>query len=274
MTYRVVFACLLVVIVAAFHFYVSPVLMEPWFYVVLVAGVAGLAIFWKAGKGDRWPTWLRLGRRNNIRIIDTSVIIDGRIADICEAGFLDGEMIIPRFVLNELHYVADSADPLKRARGRRGLDILKKMQQMEDIRLKITDRDYPKIKGVDAKLIALARELDGKIITNDYNLNKVAQLQGIKVLNINLLANALKPVVMPGETLVVKIVREGREPGQGVGYLDDGTMIVVDNAQKSLGLTLEVLVTSVFQTSAGRMIFCEQRGAVPEKKPYVIHGNP
>lgn len=199
------------------------------------------------------------------RLLDTSVIIDGRIADICETGFLDGALIVPRFVLNELQFIADSSDSMKRSRGRRGLDILNRMQKSSSITIEIVEQDFPKIKGVDGKLVALAQKINAKLLTNDYNLNKVAELQGVHVLNVNELANAMKPVVLPGEPMVVKIIREGKEPGQGVGYLDDGTMIIVDSAQRMINSTVEVVVTSVLQTTAGRMIFTELK-EVAEKK--------
>src|SRR5215831_16058058 len=190
------------------------------------------------------------------KILDTSVIIDGRIADICETGFLDGILVIPHFVLRELQQVADSADSLKRNRGRRGLDILQRIQKMNGINVQLVENDYPQIREVDMKLIELAKELDGaKIVTNDFNLNKVAQLRGVEVLNINELANALKPVYLPGETMKVFILKEGKEFNQGIAYLDDGTMVVVDNARKMIGKTVESSVTSVLQTTAGKMIF-------------------
>jgi uncharacterized protein YacL len=189
------------------------------------------------------------------RILDTSVIIDGRIADIVETGFLDGTLVVPQFVLKELQYVADSADPLKRNRGRRGLDILHRIQKMAGVEVVISDLDFPQVKEVDLKLIECARSLLGRIVTNDFNLNKVAQLRGVEVLNINELANGLKPVVLPGEVMSVFILKEGKEPNQGVAYLDDGTMVVVDNARSRIGRNLEVTVTSVLQTTAGRMIF-------------------
>lgn len=189
------------------------------------------------------------------KILDTSVIIDGRISDLCETGFIEGIFQIPQFVLRELQHIADSSDPIKRTRGRRGLDILQKLQKQIDIEVEITDTDFPKIREVDAKLIALAQKNKGKIITNDFNLNKVAELQGVDVLNINQLANALKPVVLPGEIMNVRILKEGKEEGQGVAYLDDGTMVVVDNARKFMGKNIDVSVTSVLQTTAGRMIF-------------------
>ncbi|MBN1828276.1 MAG: TRAM domain-containing protein [Deltaproteobacteria bacterium] len=189
------------------------------------------------------------------RILDTSVVIDGRIADICDTGFLEGNWIVPRFVLAELQQIADSSDPMKRSRGRRGLDILNRMQKSDGIRIDIVDNDFPKLKGVDEKLIALAKKKTGKIVTNDYNLNKVAELQGIKILNINELANALKPLVLPGEEIAVRVIKEGKEYGQGVAYLDDGTMVIVDHGSRHMGETLQVVVTSVLQTAAGRMIF-------------------
>jgi uncharacterized protein YacL len=189
------------------------------------------------------------------KILDTSVIIDGRIADICETGFLEGTIIIPQFVLRELQHIADSSDSLKRTRGRRGLDILHRLQKRVDLDIRILENDFPKIREVDAKLVALAKEIGGKIITNDFNLNKVAELQGITVLNFNQLANALKPVVLPGETMKVYIAKEGKESSQGVAYLDDGTMVVVENARREIGKNMDVVVSSVLQTPAGRMIF-------------------
>jgi len=195
-------------------------------------------------------------RLHQYKVLDTSVIIDGRIADICETGFLEGTLVAPQFVLRELQQVADSSDSLKRNRGRRGLDILQKMQKMAGVTVQIVETDFPEIREVDLKLIELARKLGGKIVTNDFNLNKVAQLRGVPVLNINELANSLKPVVLPGELMKVFIIKEGKEQGQGVGYLDDGTMVVVDQAKKALGRTIEVSVTSVLQTTAGKMIFC------------------
>lgn len=195
----------------------------------------------------------------HLKILDTSVIIDGRIADVCEAGFLDGVFLVPQFILQELQHIADSPDSLKRARGRRGLDILHRVQKMAHITVRITDEDFPKIKEVDSKLVALARVHDAKVITNDFNLNKVAELQGVTVLNINELANALKPVVLPGEALKVFVIKEGKEYNQGVAYLDDGTMVVVENGRKLIGKNAEVSVTSVLQTTAGRMIFSKPR---------------
>ena len=189
------------------------------------------------------------------KILDTSVIIDGRIADIAETGFLDGIIVTPQFVLRELQLVADSADSLKRNRGRRGLDILQRLQKVASLQIQIVEDDFPSVREVDLKLIELAKVYEGKIITNDFNLNKVAQLQGVEVLNINELANALKPIVLPGETMQVFILKEGKEYNQGVAYLDDGTMVVVDNARKMIGKTIDVSVTSVLQTTAGKMIF-------------------
>jgi uncharacterized protein YacL len=189
------------------------------------------------------------------KILDTSVIIDGRIADVSETGFLDGIFIIPQFILKELQHIADSPDPLKRNRGRRGLDILNKIQKKLPLEVRIHDLDFPEIREVDAKLIALAKVIAAKIVTNDFNLNKVAELQGVAVLNVNELANALKPVVLPGEDMKVYILKEGKEYNQGVAYLDDGTMVVVDNGRRLIGHNAEVCVTSVLQTTAGRMIF-------------------
>lgn len=191
------------------------------------------------------------------KLLDTSVIIDGRIADICETGFIEGKLVIPVFVLEELQLIADSADSLKRIRGRRGLDILKRIQTDFQALVEIFHQDYDDIQGVDSKLIRLAQQIKGKIITNDFNLNKVADLQGVQVLNINELANAIKPVVIPGECMVVTVVKYGKEQGQGIAYLDDGTMIVVEGGHNYMNETLEVMVTSVLQTAAGRMIFAK-----------------
>lgn len=189
------------------------------------------------------------------KVLDTSVIIDGRIADICKTGFIEGKLVIPAFVLEELRHIADSADDLKRVRGRRGLDILNIIQKELNIEVEISEKDFSDIAEVDSKLLKLAQVLNGKVVTNDYNLNKVAQFQGVEVLNINELANAIKPVAIPGEEMVVQVVKEGKETSQGVAYLDDGTMIVVDGGVKHIGETIKVLVTSVLQTPAGRMIF-------------------
>jgi uncharacterized protein YacL len=194
------------------------------------------------------------GRRQP-KVFDTSVIIDGRVADICEAHFLDGVLLLPQFVLRELQLVADSADSLKRQRGRRGLEVLQRIQKMSHLEVEITEEDFPQVAEVDLKLIELAKRYDAKIVTNDYNLNKVATLQGIDVLNVNQLANALKPVVLPGEAMRVFILREGKEYNQGVAYLDDGTMVVVDGGRKAINKTVDITVTSVHQTTAGKMIF-------------------
>lgn len=191
----------------------------------------------------------------DIKVLDTSVIIDGRIADICEAGFLDGTLLAPQFMLRELQQIADSADSLKRNRGRRGLDILQRIQKMPHVDTQIVEDDFPHVPDVDMKLIELAKRYQAKIVTNDFNLNKVAQLQKVQVLNINLLANALKPIVLPGEAMRVFILKEGKEHSQGVAYLDDGTMVVVDNARRMISRTINITVTSVLQTTAGKMIF-------------------
>ena len=195
------------------------------------------------------------GPERRYRILDTSVIIDGRVADVCDTGFMDGTIVIPQFVLKELQLVADSGDSLKRNRGRRGLDILQRIQKMSGIEVMISDVDFPDVREVDLKLIELARTLQGKIVTNDFNLNKVAQLRGVAVLNVNELANSLKPVVLPGEQMKVFILKEGKEYNQGVAYLDDGTMVVVDNARRMISKTIDIVVTSVLQTTAGKMIF-------------------
>jgi uncharacterized protein YacL len=193
--------------------------------------------------------------KNSFKILDTSVIIDGRIADLVETGFIDGALVIPQFVLRELQLVADSSDSMKRNRGRRGLDVLQRIQKMPQLNIQIVEDDFPNVREVDMKLIELAKLYACKIVTNDFNLNKVAQLRGVDVLNINELANALKPVVLPGETMRVFILKEGKEYNQGVAYLDDGTMVVVDNARKLISKTIDVAVTSVLQTTAGKMIF-------------------
>jgi uncharacterized protein YacL len=197
--------------------------------------------------------------RNVVGILDTSVIIDGRIADVCETGFLDGDLIIPEFILHELQMIADASESTKRTRGRRGLDILNKIQKQQYVSIIIDDRDYPKIKEVDQKLINMAKETGAAILTNDYNLNKVADVHSIQVLNINQLANALKPIVLPGETMKVKIIKDGKEPAQGLAYLDDGTMVVVDHGRRRIGNSVDVTVTSVLQTTAGRMIFASMK---------------
>ena len=191
-------------------------------------------------------------------VLDTSVVIDGRIADVAETRVIDQPLIVPRFVLQELQGIADSSDKLRRNRGRRGLDILNKLQKSTGVEVKIHDAEIPELAGireVDQKLVVLAKHLGGRVVTNDYNLNKIARLQGVEVINLNDLANALKPIVLPGENLMVKILKRGEEPGQGVGYLDDGTMVVAEHGQQHLGETVRITVTSVLQTSAGRMIF-------------------
>lgn len=195
------------------------------------------------------------GEPCNQKLLDTSVIIDGRLPDICEAGFITDTLVVPQFILNELQHIADSSDNLKRARGRRGLDVLNRLQKSPHVSVEITDKDYPKIKEVDSKLIALGKDIEADILTNDFNLNKVAQIQGITVLNINQLANAVKPIVLPGESINVIITKQGKEKGQGVAYLDDGTMVVVEQGENLVNESLDVVVTSILQTPAGRMIF-------------------
>lgn len=191
------------------------------------------------------------------KILDTSVIIDGRIVDIAKAGFLEGTIVVPRFVLEELQSIADSADDLRRNRGRRGLDVLNALQRLPNISLEVSEQDFPEVLGVDSKLVTFSQVSGMPLITNDFNLNRVAAIQNVKVLNINELASALKPVVLPGEELKIKIIREGKEPGQGVGYLDDGTMVVVEKARNFIGEEVEVVATSVLQTPAGKMIFSD-----------------
>jgi uncharacterized protein YacL len=206
------------------------------------------------------------------KVLDTSVIIDGRVADLCETRFLEGTFLVPHFILDELQHIADSSDSLKRARGRRGLDILNKIQKMGDVDVRIIDEDFPHVKEVDAKLIVLAKKMNAKIVTNDLNLNKVAELQGIRVLNINELCNALRPVVLPGEAIRVFVLKEGKEAGQGVAYLDDGTMIVVDNARRYIGKNVDVIVTSVLQTTAGRMIFTRLKEETEREELQIARG--
>jgi uncharacterized protein YacL len=228
-------------------------------FTLIVLPYLGLVL---GGKHGEWLEPARLvtlfratGPQRRYKILDTSVIIDGRVADVCETGFVDGTLVIPQFVLKELQLVADSADSLKRNRGRRGLDILQKIQKMSGVEVIVSDLDFPDIREVDLKLIELARSMQAKIVTNDFNLNKVAQLRGVEVLNVNELANSLKPVVLPGEIMKVFILKEGKEYNQGVAYLDDGTMVVVDNARKMISKTIDIVVTSVLQTTAGKMIF-------------------
>jgi uncharacterized protein YacL len=222
-------------------------------------GYIGVVLGARKGAAFDWSEYKTLFRgevkEENPKLLDTSVIIDGRVADICDTGFLEGTLIIPQFVLRELQQIADSSDPIKRNRGRRGLDILQRVQRSVDVQVKIIEQDFPKIRDVDSKLVALGKALGAKILTNDFNLHKVAELQGVPVLNVNQLANAVRPVVLPGELMHVHILKEGKEYGQGVAYLDDGTMVVVDSARRYVGKSVDVAVTSVLQTTAGRMIF-------------------
>ena len=231
----------------------------------IIFGYAGMSIaVRKKTEIAGWVSFLRLPRSREKerkkeefsgKLLDTSSIIDGRIAEICSTGFLEGPLLVPVFVLEELQLIADSSDVLKRNKGRRGLDILKQMQEDNYVEVRIINDDFDDVQGVDSKLVRLGRKINAKVVTNDYNLNKVAALQGVVVLNINDLANALKPARIPGEHMEVLVVKAGKENNQGVGYLDDGTMIVVENGQKYIGSTVPVVVTSVLQTSAGRMIF-------------------
>lgn len=234
----------------------------PFLQVLLLALMAYVGLVVGAQKGDMLDLAALGGLfggekslKPAFKILDTSVIIDGRIADIADTGFLDGTLVIPQFVLRELQMVADSGDSMKRNRGRRGLDILQRIQKMAHLNVQILEDDFPNVREVDMKLIELAKMYDCKIVTNDFNLNKVAQLHGVEVLNINELANALKPIVLPGETMRVFILKEGKEYNQGVAYLDDGTMVVVDNAKRVISKTIDIAVTSVLQTTAGKMIF-------------------
>lgn len=233
----------------------------------VLCGYLGVSVAIKRRGEIGAPGWLKNadGRAHvhklaRPKILDTSVIIDGRICDICLTGIMEGELVVPAFVLQELRHIADSADALKRGRGRRGLDIIARMQQELHMPVHVEERDYEDVAEVDAKLLRLALDTNGVVVTNDYNLNKVASVQNVSVFNINELANAIKPVVLPGEEMKVAVVKEGKESGQGVGYLDDGTMIVIDSAKKSIGEEIEVTVTSVLQTAAGRMIFAKMKG--------------
>jgi uncharacterized protein YacL len=248
----------------------------PFIEIVLLGWMTYCGLIVGASKGDTLNLaalgglfGVEKAAKTTFKILDTSVIIDGRIADIVETGFVDGTLVIPQFVLRELQLVADSSDSMKRNRGRRGLDVLQRIQKIPQLNIQIFEDDFPNIREVDMKLIELAKVYQSsKIVTNDFNLNKVAQLHGVEVLNINDLANALKPVVLPGELMRVFILKEGKEYNQGVAYLDDGTMVVVDNARKMISKTIDVAVTSVLQTTAGKMIFGrfdERTHAVHEK---------
>ena len=225
-------------------------------WIGLVTGIRRADSFSLARLRSDWETRAdTVAAESHPKILDTSVIIDGRIAEIADAGFMEGPLVIPQFVLVELQQVADSSDPLKRNRGRRGLDMLQRLQKNPVAPIQIVDTDFPDVKEVDLKLIELAIRTEGKIVTNDFNLNKVAQLRGVKILNINDLANCLRPLVLPGEPMRIFVSKEGKEHGQGVGYLDDGTMVVVEGGRKALGRTIDVNVTTVLQTAAGKMIF-------------------
>ncbi len=237
-----------------------PITLPIYILFYFVMGYLGFVIGKEKSKTldlSKVPLFDKLDENQDVKLLDTSTIIDGRIADICETGFVQGTFVIPQFVLYEMQHIADHQDPVKRTRGRRGLDVLHRLQKQTFVKVKIVDYDFPKLKDVDTKLIALAKRLGGKIITNDYNLNKVAELQGIEVLNMNQLATSLRPAMLPGEQMNIKILREGKEYGQGIGYLDDGTMVVVDDAKKNLGKAVDIVVTSVLQTTSGRMIFAK-----------------
>ena len=262
-----VFATLIGVPISRIHFVIGPIL---FILIDLIGALVGIKIFIK--RKDDILNLLTSIKKNGIRdkknkhnekicpkILDTSVIIDGRIFDICQTGFVEGPLVIPGFVLNELRHISDSADGLKRNRGRRGLDILNKIQKELSIETQIYEEDFPEIAEVDAKLLKLAQVLNGKVVTNDFNLNKVAEFQGVPVLNINELANAIKPVLLPGEEMKVVVMKDGKEASQGIAYLDDGTMIVVEGGRKFISEEIMVVVTSVLQTAAGRMIFAKPK---------------
>ena len=262
-----VFATLIGVPISRIHFVIGPIL---FILIDLIGALVGIKIFIK--RKDDILNLLTSIKKNGIRdkknkhnekicpkILDTSVIIDGRIFDICQTGFVEGPLVIPGFVLNELRHISDSADGLKRNRGRRGLDILNKIQKELSIETQIYEEDFPEIAEVDAKLLKLAQVLNGKVVTNDFNLNKVAEFQGVPVLNINELANAIKPVLLPGEEMRVVVMKDGKEASQGIAYLDDGTMIVVEGGRKFISEEIMVVVTSVLPTAAGRMIFAKPK---------------
>jgi uncharacterized protein YacL len=236
--------------------------------IVLIFGYAGIAL--GLTRASNWESLVSEVKRHqrsshtSLKLVDTSVIIDGRILDICASGFLEGTLLVPRFVLAELQRIADSSDVLRRAKGRRGLDILKELQGDDaKVTLEIIEDDPKEVTEVDGKLVKLALRFNAKVLTNDFNLNKVAQIEGIEVLNVNDLANAMKPALLPDETMELKIIKEGKEPSQGVGYLDDGTMVVVDNGSGHVGRNVRVIVTSVLQTAAGRMIFTKYNSDLP-----------
>ncbi|HEU4759532.1 MAG TPA: PIN domain-containing protein [Dehalococcoidia bacterium] len=236
------------------------------FIVSFVLGILGVAVMVGreeefAGFLDRYaPGAAKTAAARDI-VVDTSVIIDGRIADVAATGFLQGRLVIPRFVLDELRHIADSPDALRRNRGRRGLEVLSRLQKEAPIPIRIADEDFPDARDVDGKLIRLCQQLKAPILTNDFNLNRIAELEGIQVLNINSLANTVRVVILPGEEMAVRIIQEGKEVGQGVGFLDDGTMVVVEGGRRYLNEQLDVTVTRVLQTVAGRMIFAQPKGA-------------
>jgi len=237
-----------------------PITLPIYILLYVVMGYLGFRIGEKKSQTidlSKVPLFDRMEGTENVKILDTSIIIDGRIGDLVETGFIEGAFVIPQFVLYEIQHIADHPDAVKRTRGKRGLEVLHRLQKQTTIKVKIVDYDFPKLQDVDTKLIALAKKLNGKIVTNDYNLHKVAELQGIDVLNMNQLATALRPAILPGEQMGLKILKEGKEHGQGIGYLDDGTMVVVDDARKMLGKSVDVVVTSVLQTTSGRMIFAK-----------------
>jgi uncharacterized protein YacL len=237
-----------------------PISLPIYILLYVVMGYLGFRIGEKKSQTidlSKVPLFDRIEGTENVKILDTSIIIDGRIGDVCETGFIEGAFVIPQFVLYELQHIADHQDPVRRTRGRRGLEVLHRLQKQALVKVRIVDYDFPKLQDVDTKLIALAKKLNAKIVTNDYNLHKVAELQGVEVLNMNQLATAMKPAILPGEQMGIKILKEGKEHGQGIGYLDDGTMVVVDDARRLLGRSADVVVTSVLQTTSGRMIFAK-----------------
>lgn len=268
---------LIIGLIVAFLLFL-PLQQIPWvsrflpIFISLLLGYLGFQVFSKKredfialfslvrlSKEKNADSLAKEGMSKDYKLLDTSVIIDGRIADICLTGFVEGTLVIPQFVLEELQHIADSSDILKRNRGRRGLDILNRIQKEKSVKVMIVEKDFEEIQEVDSKLVKLAKFMNGKVVTNDFNLNKVCELQGVQVLNINDLANAIKPVVLPGEELRVQVIKDGKEHGQGVAYLDDGTMIVVESGKDFIGEQIDVMVTSVLQTSAGRMVFAKPK---------------
>lgn len=259
LTFGLIAATLIVYIISRVTEAIQPMVIPG---IALLFGYSGMMIFYRRRETLGLFSLATQGfasKSPQFKILDTSVIIDGRIREICQTGFIEGTLMIPQFILNELQHIADSPDQLRRNKGRRGFEILRMMQNSPDIEVEVTEEDFPDVVEVDAKLVQLAQKIDAQILTNDFNLNEVAELQGVAVLNINELANAVRPVVVAGEVIQVRLLREGKEPNQGVGYLDDGTMVIVEGGKPYIGQTVDVVVTQTLQTSAGRMIFTRRK---------------